>query len=515
LPFQSFREGQKELIARLATSESRYILLEAPTGSGKSAIALALVRLLGQQCIILTGTKNLQSQYTQSFGPSGLVQAQGRANFRCNLHPSVTAAQAPCTRQQKCTLKNTPECDYYSQKIVASNANEAVLNYAYWLHQANYGKAFRHPELLIADEAHTIEDQVKNFVSIEITRSQLEAAGMWFPKGFVEVLPWHEWAGDVFDLVSGKCRSLNPESIAAQRMFALLEAVSRLKNLDPEGWCCVQTRFGVEFRPVWVADTAQTVFFQHTRRVLFMSGTILDPGIFCRNLGIDPEDVEFIRAGSTFPKERRPLIYDPIGRVKPQDEMVMRRLVARVDAILDEEPGRGLVHSVNYKVAGYLMDHSRHRRRLLTHTTADRAAAVQRLRDTNGAVLISPSMGTGLDLPYELCTFQVIAKLPFPDLGDPQTKKRMKIGPDGKPVKAAQSWYNYQTACSLVQMYGRGMRAEDDECTTYLLDSNFQWFLARNRELLPGWFTEAVQYARRGERPPEISILDQIQGKRA
>ena len=101
-------------------------------------------------------------------------------------------------------------------------------------------------------------------------------------------------------------------------------------------------------------------------------------------------------------------------------------------------------------------------------------------------VLVSPSMSEGVDLPYEKCQFQVIYKIPFPYLGDPQINQRKQQDP---------SWYSYKTIMTLLQAYGRGMRAEDDYCETYILDGNFRMLL-RNplyRNLVPSFFKEAIQ----------------------
>jgi Rad3-related DNA helicase len=151
-----------------------------------------------------------------------------------------------------------------------------------------------------------------------------------------------------------------------------------------------------------------------------------------------------------------------------------------------------------------------HEERLFTHDTRSRGEAINFLKNNPGRVLVSPSMGTGVDLPYELCEFQIIAKLPFPDKSDPQIAQRMKLGPDGLPLPKGQNWYNAATVAALVQMYGRGMRAEDDACVTYLLDGVWGWFGKATRHLHPEWFAEAIQRERIKDTPPAISVAEQL-----
>ena len=98
-------------------------------------------------------------------------------------------------------------------------------------------------------------------------------------------------------------------------------------------------------------------------------------------------------------------------------------------------------------------------------------------------VLISPSMNEGVDLPGDLCRFQIIYKLPYPDLADKQIRLR---------ANADEDWYNYKTALSLIQTYGRGMRFDDDYCMTYLIDSRIRDFIL-NSKFIPQDFKYLVK----------------------
>jgi len=79
LPFPAWRSGQESLLQRLVLSEKRIILLEAPTGSGKSAVAASVQHWLGLPAIFLTSTKALQDQYASQI--PGMRPAKGRDNF--------------------------------------------------------------------------------------------------------------------------------------------------------------------------------------------------------------------------------------------------------------------------------------------------------------------------------------------------------------------------------------------------------------------------------------------------
>ena len=93
-------------------------------------------------------------------------------------------------------------------------------------------------------------------------------------------------------------------------------------------------------------------------------------------------------------------------------------------------------------------------------------------------------MTEGIDLPGDLSRWQVICKLPYPYLGDPQIARRRELDP---------TWYDWRTCLTVVQAYGRSVRSADDFAVTYVLDADFKAFLKRQRGRLPGWFLEAVQ----------------------
>ena len=80
----------------------------------------------------------------------------------------------------------------------------------------------------------------------------------------------------------------------------------------------------------------------------------------------------------------------------------------------------------------------------------------------------------------------MVAKVPFPALGDRQVSERLRR-PGG------QVWYGVQVARSLVQMTGRGVRHENDWATTFILDKQFpRWYREAGRKLLPDWWIEAI-----------------------
>ena len=82
----------------------------------------------------------------------------------------------------------------------------------------------------------------------------------------------------------------------------------------------------------------------------------------------------------------------------------------------------------------------------------------------------------------------VVAKVPYPNLGDKQVSSRLH-SPGG------ELWYQVQSIRSLVQMTGRGVRHDADYCTTYILDSSFISLWKKWGHLIPKWWSAAIDWS--------------------
>ena len=89
--FEEFRRTQVEgvdfaLGRTPGQSFRRFTALGQPTGSGKSLGGMALGKITGQKFVILTATRNLETQLSDDFTESGLVNIRGRQNYECVGH---------------------------------------------------------------------------------------------------------------------------------------------------------------------------------------------------------------------------------------------------------------------------------------------------------------------------------------------------------------------------------------------------------------------------------------------
>jgi ATP-dependent DNA helicase DinG len=139
-------------------------------------------------------------------------------------------------------------------------------------------------------------------------------------------------------------------------------------------------------------------------------------------------------------------------------------------------------------------------RTVLSYTTAsEREKRLEHYKATERAVILAPSFDRGIDLPGDLCRVQIVAKVPYPSLGDKQVSARLYSA-------GGQTWFNMETIRTLCQMFGRGMRKPDDWCWTYILDEQVNKLLQMCRGLFPRDVLDAIQQAGyMGMTPAEVA----------
>uniref|UniRef100_A0A6M3LBU3 Putative helicase n=1 Tax=viral metagenome TaxID=1070528 RepID=A0A6M3LBU3_9ZZZZ len=504
LPHNSWYPNQLESIEAVRASTKPIVMLELPPGGGKSSLSLAIINssLSEKHSAVVTHTKQLQDQYIRTFPDMGLVM--GRNNFRCIIHDSMNCAEGPCSAGWKCEY--VWSCPYHKQKAAAAEKKATIHNFAYWITEVNNVGVFSKLDWLILDEAQLVESGLKNHVSISLYQPVLHDLGIRPLYDEAPVEEWAEWADDNSTAVGQQVQKLQVDlekydiadadptklrEIARKRRT--LEELVQLSKID-DAWLSEVSnhpRYGkrFNFRPALVNTLGMKYIFRHAERVLMMSATILGIEPPCASLGIDPASVDFIQMPHSFPVENRLVYYRPSVKVKRgMPDSDIQQLVSDIDQVLFKYRGvKGLIHTSSYKLAKEIIARSKYAERLVSHNSSDRLESLDKFKvSTRDLVMVSPSMTTGVNLVEDECRFIIFAKIAFPDLGDKQIVKRMEL-PDGK------EWYYWNTACTIVQASGRGVRSPTDHADTVLLDKNWDWFKHAARKFLPKWFMAAVR----------------------
>ena len=189
-----FRAGQREVIEAICNhyleDPEGTIILDAPTGSGKSLIAMwsaHILKELGNRGYLVTSDLMLQDQYEEDFHKFKLnwPSVRGVDNYECNVN-GLTFSLGDCKMKginyeqaENLTCWNT--CGYLQARKRAKELPVALFNYSYYLIQRNYvedkmidqGKEIPFPkrDFVFFDEAHKVDSIVQGHFSPRIDRT--------------------------------------------------------------------------------------------------------------------------------------------------------------------------------------------------------------------------------------------------------------------------------------------------------------------------------------------------------
>lgn len=537
--YTEFRESQVDAI--LETIEAfedgkKVVFLSAPTGSGKTLIGEVVGRFYGRHTYTCT-TKSLQAQILRDFDYAKLLM--GRNNYETLDDPEVTCdsctknhSEAACWtcggggRGHCAYCHPTTLCPYTLEKDAAKKASLSVLNTSYLIReiQRPNSSAFFGRPLFILDEADAIEEQLMGFVEVAIGPGLRRKLGIGLPdlKGKEE--SWVEWvATDALpaairhrDNLKATLFSMSPDPKRMKDLSAAENLVEKLSwLLEPideggeanlsDGWVMnvvgQQGRWKkgggddnrnvtIVFKPIKVDRFAREILWKRGGRWLLMSATLISPSQMAEDLGLERDEWDVVEVGSSFPIERRPIVIQGTASVtKKEGEEAMERVAEAIDGIMEAHPDeRILVHTVSYPFTRYLRSNLNDPFRLYSYDNAgERQAQLSRFLDDPAGVMLAPSFERGIDLHGDQCRVVVIAKVPYPYLGDQQVNARLRTtGSSGR------RWYAAQTIRSICQMTGRAMRSKEDWCVSYLLDTQFSRLYRENRSMFPDWWSDAL-----------------------
>jgi Rad3-related DNA helicase len=508
--FPEWRKYQQQAVDKIVNTDKKIIILDAPTGSGKSLIGMSVARLLGGRTYYLVGTKDLQEQIIRDFPFFALLQ--GRNNFGC-LVKNVSCEECMYSYVKKPCPKYEV-CPYYVHKCIAKQSNYVVWNYPMFLVNQTFIGDFDIADLIICDEAHLLESALMNFVNIAFNHDFFNELGLTFPGKEEEkyVLDRIDDAEKViskrYGLLAGQMQmklyeNEEPSKVEVKECCELESKLKKIKFFkkvyNKDTWIMDYRKNQYEwqsdyvsFKPIKV-DCFSHYVFNWGKKILLVSATMPHLPVLCNSLGINKNDIARLNIPSTFKKENRVVIYKPIGRMSYSYwEETIEKIVRFLCEYCNTHKEKILIHCVNYKILKVLMnandlvlnDYS-----LYSHETSDeRSYSLEKFKEAKApAMLITPSMETGIDLPGDLCRVQFILKVPYLSLVDKQVKERLAIDRD---------WYISSTINRLVQASGRIVRSEDDWGKTYILDECFADLVRHYKKFFPSWYLDSIAVER-------------------
>src|SRR5574341_407275 len=493
--YTSWWGGQDRAMERLLASQKRFKVLALPTGVGKSLVAMVHAVFGDKRTVILTSTKGLQDQYRRDYAGAGLIDVRGMNNYPCLELSRGNCDEGPCLDGLVCS-KRDRGCFYYDAVRVARKARLVVTNYAFWMTQKTLAEGGLGPvDLLVLDEAHEVPDEVSDFMRVELGRQ--DVGGFPPEADELELEGWRRWATPE----AARWRSVVSQMQRGNARRRIQKTVDRLEALAAAGddWVAARARDGWTWEPLWPMQYAESWLWGDIKEVVFASATVRPKTLL--QLGLKPADYDWIECPSPFPVGRRPVLHIPTIQMKHRntDGGNLGIWVDRIDQVIEGRLDRkGIIHTVSYDRARYLVQNSQFRDLMLVHDSKSRQETVEAFkRSAAPCILVSPSVHTGYDFPYGQTLYQIIGKVPWPDTRSAVMQARCAQDP---------SYAAYSALTTLVQMAGRGMRAPDDYCETFITDDNVRWMMGRFREFVPAWFREAYRSVQQIPRPVPLAV---------
>ena len=524
-PAPEFRAQQKQALRDIRSafeSDNDVVLVRAPTGSGKSLLARAIMGCARSKQTAkpaqATGAYYTTPQVSQldDVAADSLLDdlniIRGKNNYTCLLpgEHDTPVDQAPCARESgfDCSVKH--RCPYFSDRSIAAAQPHAAMTLAYFMQTAG-SDVFGKRDVVVVDEAHGLAEWAEMYATIELSPDRLP---VWDEVGVPAVAA----ADDPLDrtvrfaeTLAGVCSRAKDDLTAQPELSA--EEVARRDRLgdlisdlnwfvddyrDPESpttWVVDQP--GGEGAAITIKPLDPARYLQHTvwdrgDTFALLSATILNKEAFCRGVGLDPDRVALVDIEHTFPVENRPLYDVTQGKMTYEHrEETLPRLARLLVRLMAEHPDeKGLVHAHSYAIADDIADRLTEfgvGPRVRTHTTESRDDELGAWKASDDPeVFIAVKMEEALDLDGDLARWQVLCKAPYLNTNDSRVARRLEDG--------QWAWYHRAALRTVIQACGRVVRAPDDYGATYLADSSLLDLFDRAAADMPPWFREQVDH---------------------
>lgn len=553
-PFPTYNVGQKEAILgsleALLNGGKTHIILEAPTGIGKSVIArtihYAITDLIGRRfrTSISTTTKGLQDQYIRE--DEQIHSLKGKRNYPCykgcQYYNTVECKQA--VKNKVCNPRK--ECAYVRARNKWTNeSNLRVTNSAMMVEMC--ASLCMKPEnvadMVVIDECHKSPDtlidhtimaystqKVQSLVdgkvpngeeimkcvrSIVMDSSKLE-------KGALVTIPdsIKETIGKLHELVESTLEILeqliDDDRLSEKQYMMLADIVDSLHNLSD--YCGVihdtkadhfivyekdiydstgpdpfkiKDQIQVQFKPLLAQDVSEFGIYRKADYFLHMSATICGTEKYAETMGIVLEDAHIMEITNPIPLDNRRIIYMPVGRMSGKSLAETKpKMVNGLDELIQmhsvEQNEIGLIHTASYALAEYIKDSSKYGDRIYIGRNRNETMKMIESCKTRGQGLVVAS--PSMIEGYDLKG----------DLGRWQAIAKVPFGFLGDPLVkyvADQDGGSYfrEAVLSVVQASGRVVRGVDDWGVTYILDGSFDTLLNRSSGYFAQWYKDAIE----------------------
>lgn len=538
-----YRGNQEEIVSQVMAAiheGKRNILLNLPTGYGKSFIANKIYESLANKeyrnaptAFFITYANNLLHQYSQSF--EYLHEIVGGSNYTCALDDGKPVSKlTPCQRNTEAAQKvikanyvSCLQCPFKRTRVRSRYSYCQLTNYHYYIYSH---KNRVEPKFIVADEAHRLPNLMNELVNPDMEElEQLQAK--LYPKLSEDV--------DFIMMVSSAAVKDQEEYKALKSLFAspnyLQSEFHQLLTMKRYDLIQLWLDFIVDADPKFLVslgklrstftqfyekisllqivnetgvDTSQSFQEQNKEMIekvfisrspeqgirLFLSAT-LDEDFFKEYFFVDHslwDSVFSINLDPVFPVEHRKIFIPNscarLNRKYFDDPNKVEIWCKMINLIINNYPQeKGFVYVPSFKLATLIAENIDNPRLIVNDSSENTKSCMEEfISSPEPKVLVSANIVEGYDFKDDQSRFQIIAKLPFPDISLLEDYD--------------QVYYNNRTITSLLQIYGRSIRSEDDYADTFILDGAMDMlYRAKTKsghQILPAWFMDTIKASR-------------------
>lgn len=576
-----FRPGQKEAIklavAAILSPDFRNIVIDAPTGTGKSIISMmigVILRRMGLSGYIITPEIFLQQQYEADIAKYGfdIPSVYGRDNFTCKENGyKIPFGKCNLEFLHKESLKCYKTCDYYQRRDAAFEGRLSVLNNAFWignvsgrifssstsstsstspsntstdistgttnsfsgelkrLDDSNIGFGTR--QFTIFDECHRIDDLLRQYYSPVLDKKlekMFKELNVHFSVTLDVKIPSLDF-NELFrgvkygtpDMIIDNLKVLNSNILEYRREIQKHEqfiSVSKKAGDDVTEYAkynryldelhslsininryiqVVSTDYSsivryaeddkVTLSTIKNIELMENVFDQLYTKGVFLTATTGNPSSFIKYMGIENKNLMWIKFESDFNWDESKIYLVENGVKLSKDSLAtnLPKAIKMAESICKKYEGkRGLIHTGNFAIAKALVEADQSGRMVTYSNTASKSILIKSLKHSEDVIVVGPSVLEGIDLPDDMCRFQIFFKIPYLNLGDEYVKRMSEIHDD---------WYTWKTSINLLQGSGRAIRHKDDYADTWIIDASAPWFIQKSLKNIPTWWSKRIE----------------------
>lgn len=571
-----------------AIDGGRHLVVQAGTGTGKTLAYLVPAVLHDGRTVVVTATKALQDQLRdqdlpflcdrlETLGHPAPTWAvlKGRSNYLCRQRlqevttptsgqleleamaevtkveirrladwalTSPTGDQAdlpaaPSDAAWRAVSVGSDECpgadrcpsgaDCFAERARrdAASADLVVVNaHLYGLHVGSEGAILPDHDLVVFDEAHTLEDIMSDTVGVEIApgrftalgasvgkiladptvvagltdladviRSALEPhlgerVGPPVPEGVSDALAEARTrvgrAGEVLVGLSTAEGEPTQRKLRAQTLVnRLAEALDAALAAGDDTVAFVSGRPGAPRLEIAPLDVGPVLAGQvwGERTAILTSATI--PASLTDRLGLPEDRTDTLDVGSPFDHERQSLLYCAMHLPDPRDPGYRAATHDELAALIDAAGGRTLALFTSWAAMDAAAEVLRGRvpHTILTQRDLPKPALVRAFREDESTCLFATAgFFQGVDVPGRTLSLVVLDRIPFPRPDDPLlSARRERLGP-----RAFAEIDIPRAATLLAQATGRLIRTAEDRGVVAVLDrrlgaARYRWDLIR------------------------------------